>query len=71
MDRLLQIKVNKMRTECHVALRWERKSLGLGHTDVKTMIDKLDKDLLSATDYNEVASLCEFANTFIIYLHLL
>lgn len=71
MDRLTQIKVNKMTTECRKALQKERKNLGLGHSDVKTIIDKLNDDLLCARTYEETTRLCEFTNNLIIYLHLL
>lgn len=71
MDRLTMMKINKMTTECRVALRKERKTLGFGHSDVKTIIDKLDNDLLGAGTYEEASRLCEFSSNFIIYLHLL
>lgn len=71
MDRLTQIKINKMTTECRVALHKERKTLGLGHSDIKTIIDKLNDDLLGARTYVEAIRLCEFTSNLIIYLHLL
>lgn len=71
MDRLTQIKINRMTTECRKTLQRERKSLGLGHSDVKTIIDKLDSDLIGARTWEEANRLCEFTNNLIIYLHLL
>lgn len=71
MDRLTQIKINKMTTECRKAIQKERKSLGFGHSDIKTIIDKLDNDLLGARTYEEAYCLSDFTKTFIIYLHLL
>lgn len=71
MDRLTQIKINRMTTECRKTLQRERKSLGLGHSDVKTIIDKLDSDLIGARTWEEANLLCDFTNNLIIYLHLL
>lgn len=71
MDRLTMIKINKMTTECRKELQKERKILGFGHSDVKTIIDKLDSDLLGARTYEEASRLCEFTTNLIIYLHLL
>lgn len=71
MDTLTTLKTNNMRSESQRRLRTAKKSLGLGHSDVKRIIAKLDEDLLSARSYWEVQRLSEFTDNLITYLNLL
>lgn len=71
MDKLTQIKMNRIRTESQKGLRKAVKELGLGHGDLKTIAKKLDEDLLNARNMQELTILTEFTEHLIIYMKLI